>query len=201
MPLLEQRIPALEPGTRVFLHPPVPMGDSGVVRGFGIVEEQDVVTLVRRHQVEVWRYLRFLGASAELADDLVQEAFLQLLRAPFQERSAPETAGWLRAVARNLYVKSLRRSPFQPADAEVMEAAWSGFARDDAGQQALERLRDCVRRLDGRAREAIRLCYEERRSRREIGRQLGIGEDGVKSLLRRTREVLRECVGRQQEGA
>jgi DNA-directed RNA polymerase specialized sigma24 family protein len=61
-----------------------------------------VQQLVRMHQASVWRYLRYLGASAELADDLTQETFLQLLRAPFVEQSPASTAAWLRTVARNL---------------------------------------------------------------------------------------------------
>lgn len=158
------------------------------------INAADVVAIVQRHQAEVWRYLRFLGASAELADDLVQEAFLQLLRAPFEPRGEAATAGWLRTVARHLYVKAHRRPPFELAELDTIEAVWAGFAAADGGDAALERLRACLDRLDGRAREAVRLCYEERRSRREIGARLGLGEDGVKSLLRRTRAVLRQCV-------
>ena len=165
------------------------------------LEHQDVVRLVQQHQVEVWRYLRFLGASTELADDLCQETFLQLLRAPFVERAPSATAAWLRMVARNLYVKSFRRPPFALAEAETIEAAWTGFARDDAGRESLEALRTCVQQLEGRARDVVRMHYEERRSRRDIGERLGIGEDGVKSLLRRTRSILRECIERHREGA
>jgi hypothetical protein len=38
------------------------------------IAQDDVVRLVQAHQREVWRYLRFLGASTELADDLTQNA-------------------------------------------------------------------------------------------------------------------------------
>lgn len=178
------------------LHPAAAIEDSEHVSASRSIAADDVVRLVQEHQAEVWRYLRFLGASAELADDLTQEAFLQLLRAPFEERSPAATAAWLRTVARNLFVKAFRRPPFQLAELDAIEAVWTGFARDDGGHESLERLRECLQRLDGRAREAVRLCYEERRSRREIGRRLGIGEQGVKSLLRRTRAVLRACVER-----
>ncbi|MCB9876840.1 MAG: sigma-70 family RNA polymerase sigma factor [Planctomycetes bacterium] len=165
------------------------------------IAEADVVRLVQQHQAEVWRYLRFLGASAELADDLVQEAFLQLLRAPFEQRSDAATAGWLRTVARNLFVRAFRRPPFQLAELDEIEATWNGFARDDGGERSLVHLRECLEGIDGRAREALRLNYEERRSRREIGERLGVGEQGVKSLLRRTRAVLRECVERKEQSA
>ncbi|MEO6597567.1 MAG: sigma-70 family RNA polymerase sigma factor [Planctomycetota bacterium] len=164
-----------------------------------IIEEYGVVHLVRQHQGEVWRYLRFLGASAELADDLTQETFLQLLRAPLEQRSAVATAAWLRTVARNHYVRSFRRPPFQLTEVDTIEAVWTGFAPEGGGEQRLERLRACLQRLDGRAREVVRLHYEERRSRRDIGGRLGIGEDGVKSLLRRARAVLRACMESSRE--
>lgn len=166
------------------------------------VSADDVVALVRTHQAEVWRYLRYLGASTELADDLTQETFLQLLRAPFAQRSPAETTGWLRTVARNLWVRSFRRPPFALAELDTLEATWDGFAQDDGGREALAHLRHCVEQLSGRAREVVRMHYEEHCSRGAIGERLGIGEDGVKSLLRRTRTLLRACVERrQQEGA
>ena len=184
------------------------------------IDQDDVVRLVRTHQAEVWRYVRFLGASAELADDLVQDAFLQLLRAPFVERTPAATVGWLRTVVRNLYVKSFRRPPFASAELDSIEAVWTGFTGDGevdgdadaaAGSDgtsgssgALARLRRCLEQLTGRAREVVRWHYEERRSRSDIGTRLGIGEHGVKSLLRRTRASLRACVERRrghEEGA
>lgn len=165
------------------------------------IAEQDVVRLVRAHQAEVWRYLRFLGASTELADDLCQDTFVQLLRAPFVERSPAETAAWLRTVARNRYVQSLRRPPFAAADLDAIEATWTGFAGDDGGDANLARLRECLGSLDGRARQAVQWHYEQRRSRRAIAEQLGIGEDGVKSLLRRTRDWLRRCMARRAEAS
>jgi RNA polymerase sigma-70 factor, ECF subfamily len=182
--------------TAISLHPPARAVDSGAVTELRTITADTVQQLVRTHQAGVWRYLRYLGASAELADDLTQETFLQLLRAPFVQRSPASTAAWLRTVARNLYVKSFRRPPFAAVELDAIEAAWDGFAADDDGADTLARLRECVSRLAGRARDAVQWHYEERRSRAEIGRRLGLGDDGVKSLLRRTREALRACVER-----
>lgn len=201
---------ALHHATGFFLHPLEHLGDSGGVTLLRSIDQDDVVRLVRTHQAEVWRYVRFLGATAELADDLVQDAFLQLLRAPFVERSPGETAAWLRTVVRNGYVKSLRRPPFQTAELDTIEATWQGFAGDrdddegrddegrDGGSASLRSLRSCLDTLDGRARQVVRWHYEERRSRQDIGTRLGLGQDGVKSLLRRTRAILRSCIERRR---
>lgn len=160
------------------------------------IAAHDVTELVRSHQAGVWRYLRYLGANSELADDLCQETFLQLLRAPFVDQGDAARAAWLRTVARNLFVKSFRRPPFAMTDLDLIEEVWLEHVQDDAGDGTLQRLRDCLDQLEGRARLAIDLHYEQRRSRRDIGIRLGIGEQGVKSLLRRSRDVLRQCVER-----
>lgn len=162
------------------------------------ISPDSVQALVRRHQAEVWRYLRYLGASAELADDLTQDTFLQLLRAPFAPRSDQATSSWLRTVARNFYVKSFRRPPFAEAELDAIESEWDRYAADDGGDDTLVRLRECLDGLGGRAREAVRWHYEERRSRADIAERLGLGNDGVKSLLRRARAALRTCVERSR---
>ncbi len=173
----------------------------------------DPAALVRQHQAEVWRYLRYLGATPELADDLTQETFLQLLRAPFQDQGRVSRAAWLRTVARNFFLKTLRRKPMlridesadsepgaagaDPASVAAADAAFAAFVRDDGGQGHLAALRQCLDELDGRGRQAIRMQYEERASRGDIGQRLGLSEDGVKSLMRRLRTALRACVERR----
>lgn len=156
----------------------------------------DLAELVRSYQSGVWRYLRFLGADESLADDLTQETFVSVWKKPFVEHSPAATAGYLRTVARNLFLMSLRRRKRQPM-LERIEAAdeiWRRYVGEDDADDWLDALRDCVESLNGRARQAIELSYHDGLSRAEIGRELELSEDGVKSLLRRTRELLRRCV-------
>jgi RNA polymerase sigma-70 factor (ECF subfamily) len=158
---------------------------------------EDAARIVQQHQEEVWRYLRYLGSSAELADDLTQETFLQYLRASYEERGAAARSGWLRTVARNLYLRSFRQPAVTVRELEEGDAVWEQFAQNDGGQGWLDALRSCLQELDGRARAAVALHYEQRASRQQIGDELGIGQDGVKSLLRRVRAVLRSCIERR----
>ncbi len=165
----------------------------------------DVETLVQTYQASVWRYLRYLGCDPPQADDLTQETFLAVHAKPFEEHSPEATAAYLRTVARNLFLMSLRRAKRQAIikNVEVIDEVWqhytaaggaaAGGAADD-GEAYREAMRDCVETLAGRARAAIDLCYRDQRSRCDIARELEMTEDGVKSLLRRTREILRKCV-------
>jgi len=163
-------------------------------------EPIDLASLVQRHQTGVWRYVRFLGADATEADDLTQETFLALARAEFVERDERQTAGYLRVVARNQLL-ALRRKQHREISTVELEAAdsvWAAAAGTDGSLAGyLDALRDCVEHLDGRARQAIDLHYRESAGREAIAAQLGMQADGVKTLLRRTRQVLRECIERK----
>jgi RNA polymerase sigma-70 factor (ECF subfamily) len=163
----------------------------------------DLAEAVETHRLGIWRYLRFLGCDDAAADDLTQEAFLAIARGGNGEavRDAP---AYLRGVARKLFFKWVRRSRREPSledldDAYLAEAdeVWRQFAGDDGGDTWIESLRECVEGLSGRGRQAIDLHYREGHSREQIAQRLEMTADGVKTLLRRTREVLRQCVERK----
>ena len=160
----------------------------------------DLSSLVRRHQAGVWRYVRFLGADVTEADDLTQEIFLALARGQFVERDEQQTAGYLRVVARN-QLMALRRRQNREVNTVELEAAdsvWAAAAGSDGSlTNYLDALRDCLDTLEGRARQAIDLQYNDHAGREAIASQLGMQPDGVKTLLRRTRAILRECVERK----
>ena len=84
------------------------------------------------------------------------------------------------------------RAPVE--DLDRADEVWRRFAADDGGESYLDALRECVSSLDGRARRAIDLRYQDDRSRADIAAALDLGEEGVKALLRRTRDILRRCV-------
>ncbi len=163
-------------------------------------EPTDLASLVQRHQAGVWRYVRFLGAGVAEADDLTQETFLALARGKFVERGERQTAGYLRVVARNqlLALRRKQNREVSTVELEAADTAWAAAAGPDGSlTNYLDALRDCVAQLEGRSRQAIDLHYRDQAGRDAIASQLGMQPDGVKTLLRRTREVLRDCVERK----
>jgi RNA polymerase sigma-70 factor (ECF subfamily) len=177
----------------------------------GSIDRRTFEALVKAHQAELYRYMRYLGADRTAAEDLVQETFL----AAFRSTAAPQTgddrdlARWLRGVARNLFLRHCRRSRKAPrtmdhAILERAEATWAeGFLRGGDGFDYVEALRRCLDGLSPDQRRALDLRYAERRSRAEMAATLKMTENGVKSLLRRLRARLAECVERRlrMEGA
>ena len=75
-----------------------------------------------------------------------------------------------------------------------LDAAFARLCGADGGDVYLAQLGQCLERLAERSREALTLHYRERLGRTGIGARLGLGEDGVKSLLRRARAALRDCI-------
>lgn len=160
-----------------------------------------LATLIDQHQADVWRYLRYLGAESADADDLTQETFLALSRAKFQQRSHAETASYLRGIARNQLLM-FRRFQGREVDTVQLEAAeqvWAETVPETGMNSLLATLAECLKTLDGRAREAIHLCYREDLSRSAMAAALSMKPEGIKTLLRRTRDALRECIRRKTQ--
>lgn len=69
---------------------------------------------VRALQRDVWRYVAFLSADPQAADDLTQDVFIRALPAlqRFEGRSSART--WLLSIARRTVVDSIRRSAARP---------------------------------------------------------------------------------------
>jgi RNA polymerase sigma-70 factor (ECF subfamily) len=162
--------------------------------------QAEVAGLVRTHQAGLWRYLRFLGCEPPEADDLVQETFLTVLRDGFEQRSAGQTAAYLRRVARNRLLSARRKQRTRPAtiDLEAAESLWAQMAGEDGMNDYLAALEDCLEvAVTPRVRSVLRRQYRDRASRSEIAAQLDLSVEGVKTMVRRARTALRDCVERK----
>ena len=162
--------------------------------------QAEMVGLVRAHQAGVWRYLRFLGCDPTEADDLVQETFLAVLRKGFEVRSPAQTGAYLRTVARNRLLMARRKERNAPpaVDLEAAEAVWARVAGEDGLSDYLVALSHCLEQaVSPRVRRALELQYRDRASRAEIAEKLDLAVEGVKTLLRRGRSALRDCVERK----
>ncbi|KJY30003.1 sigma-70 family RNA polymerase sigma factor, partial [Streptomyces katrae] len=69
---------------------------------------------VRALHRDVWRYVAYLSADTQAADDLTQDVFLRALAAlpRFEGRSSART--WLLSIARRTVVDSIRRAAARP---------------------------------------------------------------------------------------
>ncbi len=137
--------------------------------------EFDLESLVREHQADVWRYLRYLGAAADDADDLTQETFLSVARTPFELRSRGETSAYLRTAARNQLLVLRRKQGRQISFVELTaaEQVWAEMHPEGNGNALLELLRVCCESLTGRSREAVDRFYRDGLGREETAARWG----------------------------
>jgi RNA polymerase sigma-70 factor (ECF subfamily) len=162
-------------------------------------KQYELADLVQQHQAGTWRYLRFLGADGAEAEDLLQETFLAVIRSSFVYRSRGETAAYLRQVARNQLLQARRRDGRQVNTVELRgaEQVWAEVAAEDGLDEYLSALEVCLSRLKNRARQVVDLHYREGLGRAEIAARLQMKPEGVKTVLRRARQLLRLCVERK----
>jgi len=150
---------------------------------------------------DLHRFVRVLGASHAEAEDAVQETFLQVMRKPFEQRSQAETAGYLRTVAKNVFLKSLRKTrKVVPVDMATIEQDWAETAGDDGAQSKVEALKRCIAGLDNREKQILHMRYTLNHTREQMGKTLSLSDGGVKNLLERVKCKLKACVERQKNG-
>ena len=159
----------------------------------------ELAELVAQHQADVWRYLRYLGADAADADDLTQETFLAVSRSKFERRCERETASYLRTIARNqlLMFRRFQGRAIDTVQLEAAEQVWAETVPAAGANSLLTTLAECLKTLNGRAREAVHLFYREDLSRKAMASALCMKPEGIKTLLRRTRDALRDCIERK----
>lgn len=180
---------------------PTPIAPADAATEPRMTRPPDLAAMVRRHQLGLWRYLRSLGAPADLAEDLLQDTFLVAMRRLEDDRGDAAVATFLRQTAKNLLLR--RRRDQGRREALLIEraaTAWEHECGADEGDRWLDALRACVGGLDGRAREAVQRCYGDGLDREALAAAMGMKVNGVKTLLQRVRAALRECIERRLRG-
>ena len=141
-------------------------------------------------------YLLRLGAPSGMAEELAQEALLNLWRkAHLFDPAKASAATWLFTIARNLRIDALRRErrpELHPEDflPEPGQAADAGLSL--AGEE--ERLRTALKELPADQIRVVELSFFAEKPHSLIAQELGIPLGTVKSRLRlalaRLRRVL-----------
>ena len=84
-----------------------------------------------------------------------------------------------------------------PVVLEDVDAAFQRYERDDDGEAFREALRACLDTIPKQQRRLLDLQFRERAGLERIAAECELAAEGAKSLLRRIKERLRECVTRR----
>ena len=145
---------------------------------------------IRATQDDAWRLLAHL-AGRQQADDLTQETFLRVINAlpRFAARSSART--WLLAIARRVWVDSVRKDVARPQDrAAADEDAVRRVPARGSDEQSISEWLDVRRLIDELAperREALILTQILGYSYEETARITGVRLGTVRSRVARAR--------------
>ncbi len=183
---------------------PRSMGDCDLVELLAGGSDEALRELYRRHAGFVRTIARRPLRSADLAEEAVQDVFLQLWAAP--ERFDPER-GSLRAYLRvQAYRRAvdLSRSESSRRRREEHDARWAPSGASGPEEEVIDltiarQVRRAVAGLSPQERQAIELAYFAGHSYRQVAELLGQPEGTVKNrirvAMRRLRGVLPRVAG------
>lgn len=153
--------------------------------------------LVERWHLPIWRWVRGVAGDPAVAEEIVQEAWLRILRGIGRLRDPARLRSWLFSIVRRTFVDRLRwryaEERNEPLDAEPA----GGDATDELAAEDLDHLHAAVADLPPPDRETIVLFYLRELDLREVAEVLGVPVGTVKSRLHRARRRLRERLAAQ----
>jgi RNA polymerase sigma-70 factor (ECF subfamily) len=172
-------------------------GSPAVQKGEREREDQ-LVRLFDELHIPVFRYLRGIGMGSEDSEEIVQEAFLRLLRHLRNRGREENLRGWIYRVAHNLAIdrciRYRRLSPKSPQEwAELCELLIDEALNPEElliGKERIAVVNRAIGTLSHRQWQCLSLRMEGFRYR-EIGERLGMKVSTVAASLRRAKEKLR----------
>jgi RNA polymerase sigma-70 factor, ECF subfamily len=163
----------------------------------------DIDALYKEYSASVYRFALYLSGNHAEAEDIMAETFVRAWTSP-SPILLETVKGYLFAIARNLYLRGLRRSSRQTEleteSAEGMEELLRSSEADPYRQAAqkeeLQRVMQKLQTLPEPDRAALLMRALDEMPYEEIGRALGLSLSAVKVKVHRARLALAVVRGR-----
>ena len=150
------------------------------------------------HLGSLRRYGRILTNDRDLADELVQECCLAVLRRRPDWSAVVNPRAYLLSMLRNLWIDRLRHARREPEFVPLDEVAWmlAGPAVQEARSDLLD-LIACMDMLPHNQKIAVERVAVRGEAYGDVARDLGLPVGTVMSRLSRGRESLRDAMSRE----
>ncbi|MBK7404019.1 MAG: RNA polymerase sigma factor [Phycisphaerales bacterium] len=162
---------------------------------------------IRAHQGQLYAYILRLCGRPDVAEDIVQEAFVRVLTNldRFDDRYRFST--WIFTIARRLYVNAMQK--LKPVYESEIVNAWQGgggepgavMMRTEIGNNARDELQRVLQMLPEDQREVVVLFHQLDWTISQISEHMEMPEGTVKSHLHRGRKRLRALLEASEQGS
>lgn len=159
--------------------------------------------LFARHNVRVFRFILRMTRNETVAEDLVNDVFLDVWRQADRFEARSQVSTWILAIARNKAMSAMRRRTDEEMSDDVLAQVEDTA---DTPEMALEKtdrsalLRGCLEQLSLAHREIIDLVYYHEKSIEEAAAITGIPAATVKTRMFYARKQLAALVEKAEGG-
>ena len=177
--------------------------DDATLVAMTLRDRNDYAPLVNRYEAPLGRYVsRLLGRRGQVAEDIVQEAFIKAyVNLRDYDRSRP-FAPWIYRIAHNEAVNFLRKHPKESLSLDsddgrlILERLTGGTNPETqvALQDAGKLIDNCMHELGQRYRDVLVLRFLEDKSYSDIADIMKLPPGTVATLIRRGLQRLREVL-------
>jgi RNA polymerase sigma-70 factor (ECF subfamily) len=181
---------------------------AAIARGLRRRDPEVLDRLIEQYQHRLLRYLVYLTANREFAEDLFQETWMRVLERGNQYNGRSRFDTWLFAIARHLVIDASRKKSTLSLDALTdpqdgaapVEFAGKGPTTNEAVDrlERVERIGSALTHLEVAQREVVILRFQEDMSLDEIAQVTGAPLSTVKSRLYRGLEALKPVLDGEQ---
>jgi RNA polymerase sigma factor (sigma-70 family) len=155
-------------------------------------EREAFDALVARWHAPLWSFIRRAAGDDAVAEDILQDAWLRIVRGLGRLSDPARLAPWLFSIARRAVIDHIRHRTSRPMAIELKEEAHPATDAPPDDWEEIELVQDAMADLAPGDRETVALFYLQELDLREIAEVLGIPVGTVKSRLHRARGLLRK---------
>ncbi len=152
--------------------------------------------LIEAHSQDLYKYALWLCKDKNMAEDVMQEAFLRAWKSLDSLREAKAAKGWLFTIFRREHARQFERKQFQYKDVEEMDTIADNQMGYDDRPEAFA-LRNALKRLPDDYREPLEMQVLGGFSCDEIASILDISASAVMTRLFRARKKMRQILGHE----
>lgn len=167
-------------------------------------QEDAAAELFRRHSGEMYGYARKMLGDATLAEDVLQEAMLGMLRGAASYDGSVSLRSWGFGILRHKLIDALRKRGREPVtrSAEPEDGFYGadGHWREgvtlapwNENAEVVDVVRQCMELLPHAQREALHLRAIDELPAKEVATILDMSYPNLRQVLHRARQAVRRC--------